>query len=218
MTVIERRKARLSQQIGRYRFDPLGFVEFAFPWGRPGTALAGESGPEPWQREVLEELGRSLKQRDSTPDEAGRLAVASGHCIGKSALVSWVVLWALSTLSDTRGIDFGSSADRSDGPEAAAGHANKRAEMWGHMKEWCKVGCLPDDRALSADLTYVDYGYDASDAIRLERKDDMRKRGLASPDDGDPLPLTFAYPVQRRETSENWRLDEKLERLRRYVV
>ena len=35
-------------------------------------------------------------------------------------------------------------------------------------------------------------GYDASDAILLERKDDMRRRGLASPDDGDALALTFA--------------------------
>ena len=37
----------------------------------------------------------------------------------------------------------------------------------------------------------------------------------------DPLGLrrfAFAYPVQRRDTSEDWRLDEKLERLRRYVV
>ncbi|HEX9438766.1 MAG TPA: terminase, partial [Roseiflexaceae bacterium] len=105
MTVIEFPSApRLSETIGRYRFDPLGFVMFAFPWGRPGTSLANESGPEPWQCEVLEKLGRGLKQRDTTSDEAVRLAVASGHGIGKSALVAWIILWALSTLSDTRGI------------------------------------------------------------------------------------------------------------------
>jgi hypothetical protein len=89
-------------------------------------------------------------------------------------------------------------------------YANKRAEMWGHMKEWCKFGCLPADRSLSADLTAVDYGYDASDAIRLERKDDMRKRGLASPDDGDALALTFAYPVERRNWEDERRIQEKL--------
>ena len=38
------------------------------------------------------------------PAEAVRLAVASGHGIGKSALVSWIILWALSTLPDTRGV------------------------------------------------------------------------------------------------------------------
>ena len=116
------------------------------------------------------------------------------------------------------GVDFGSGADRTDAANATARYANKRAEMWGHLKEWCKAGCLPDDRALSADLTAVDYGYDATDAIRLERKDDMRKRGLASPDDGDALALTFAYPVHRRSWEEDRRIEEKLARLRRRVV
>ena len=42
MTVIEFpiSSARLSDRLGLYRFDPLSFVQNAFPWGRPGTALA----------------------------------------------------------------------------------------------------------------------------------------------------------------------------------
>jgi hypothetical protein len=79
-------------------------------------------------------------------------------------------------------------------------------------------GCLPDDRDLRADLTNVEYGYDATDAIRLERKDDMRKRGLASPDDGDALALTFAYPVERRSSNDEWRIREKLAVLKRRIV
>ena len=47
--------------------------------------------------------------------------------------------------------------------------------MWGLLKEWCKAGCLPADRDLAADLSSVEYGYDASDAILLERKDDMKR-------------------------------------------
>jgi hypothetical protein len=93
-----------------------------------------------------------------------------------------------------------------------------RAEIWGFMKEWLKAGMLPDDHELSADLKAVDYGYDASDAILLERKDDMRRRGLASPDDGDALALTFAYPVARRDWAEERRFDEGLQRLKRWVV
>jgi hypothetical protein len=42
-----------------------------------------------------------------------------------------------------------------------------------------EADCLPDDNELAADLKAVDYGYDASDAILLERKDDMKRRGLA---------------------------------------
>ena len=113
------------------------------------------------------------------------------------------------------GVDFGSAADRHDAANAGARYANKRAEMWGFMKEWCRQGCLPDDRELAADLTGVEYGYDASDALLLERKDDMRKRGLASPDDGDALALTFAYPVIKRDWAEERRIEEKLNRMRK---
>jgi hypothetical protein len=56
-------------------------------------------------------------------------------------------------------------------------------------------GWLPNDAELIADLGNIEYGYDASDAILLKRKDDMRRRGPASPDDGDALALTFAHPA-----------------------
>jgi hypothetical protein len=487
---------RLHAEIGAFRFDPLGYVMFAFPWGVPGTALADEDGPEDWQRDILGQLGAGLV----SVNEALRLAVASGHGIGKSALVAWTILWAVSTVRDTRGVvtantegqlrtktwpelakwyglclnrswfvytatalhsalpghertwrvdaitwsennteaiaglhnkgrrafalfdeasaipeaiwdtiegaltdagtelfwaafgnptrtsgrfrecfaggrfahrwqgrqidsrsvsmtnkaqiatwvkdygedsdfirirvrgvfpragslqfidgervdaavdralvaepsaplvmgvdiarqgedqtiirfrrgldarsipavkfripdlmqvagrvmeqvnlhkpdavfvdgtgigwgvhdrlgqlgcphlvgvDFGGRADRTDYGDAAARYANKRAEMWGLMKEWCKAGCLPDDRDLAADLSAVEYGYDASDAILLERKDDMKRRGLASPDDGDALALTFAYPVAQRSEAEERRVEELIRGLKRRVV
>ena len=70
------------------------------------------------------------------------------------------------------------------------------------MSDWLRFGALPDDRELKADLVAVEYGYNRQDAILLERKDDMRKRGVASPDDGDALALTFAYPVASIEEEE----------------
>ena len=66
------------------------------------------------------------------------------------------------------------------------------------MREWLAAGVIDGDTELMADLTGVEYGYtarDGRDAIILERKEDMKKRGLASPDNGDALALTFAYPV-----------------------
>jgi hypothetical protein len=134
--------------------------------------------------------------------------------------IGWGVLDRLNQLGcrNVVGVDFGAKADRTDAGDAAARYANKRAEMWGFMKEWCKAGCLPDDQELAADLKAVDYGYDGSDAILLERKDDMRRRGLASPDDGDALALTFAYPVAKRDWAEERRFEEGLERLRRWIV
>jgi hypothetical protein len=134
--------------------------------------------------------------------------------------IGWGVVDRLNQLgcSTMRGIDFSSGADRTDGVNAKVSYANKRAEMWGYMKEWCKFGCLPNDRELRADLTNVESGYDAYDAILLERKRDMRKRGLASPDDGDALALTFAYPVGRRNSQEELRIQEKLAVLKRRIV
>jgi hypothetical protein len=116
------------------------------------------------------------------------------------------------------GVNFANKAERTDGGDAQARYANKRAEMWGFMKEWCRTGCLPDDRALAADLGNVEYGYDASDAILLERKDDMKRRGLASPDDGDALGLTFAFPVAKRDWAQERRYEEGVQRLKRWVV
>ena len=96
------------------------------------------------------------------------------------------------------GVQFGGKSDGAVNGEMVA---NKRAEMWCRMREWLKSGgSIPDDQELAADLGSVQYGYTIHNEILLEKKDDMKKRGLASPDAGDALALTFAYPVapQRR--------------------
>ena len=101
--------------------------------------------------------------------------------------------------------------------------ANKRSEMWTNMRGWLGGGAIPDDEALAADLAGVEYGYAADQvSILLEKKEHMKARGLASPDDGDALALTFAdavmprvvepyvhpsrvEPVRRREeTDDDW--------------
>lgn len=89
-----------------------------------------------------------------------------------------------------RGVAFAQSADE------PARYYRKREEMWGRMKDWLKDGAIPDDQALIDDLTGVEYGYADGGAIKLEKKEDMKKRGLHSPDSADALALTFAYRVQ----------------------
>ncbi len=86
-------------------------------------------------------------------------------------------------------VQFGGRADD------ARKYANKRAEMWGRMKDWLAIGMLPEDPALATDLTGVEYGFTPGDQVLLERKERMRERGMASPDDGDALALTFAQPI-----------------------
>jgi hypothetical protein len=74
-------------------------------------------------------------------------------------------------------------------------YLNKRAEMWARMRDWLDVGCIESDEQLATDLTSVEYCFTLKDQIQLERKEDMKKRGLASPDDADALALTFAQEV-----------------------
>ena len=76
--------------------------------------------------------------------------------------------------------------------------ANKRAEMWGSMRGWLAGGCIPDEQVLQDDLIGPEYGFNGAQALLLEAKDHMRKRGLASPDDADALACTFAEPVMPR--------------------
>ena len=56
-------------------------------------------------------------------------------------------------------------------------------------------GAIPDDQRLELDLTGPGFRHNNRDQLVLESKEDMAKRGLASPDDGDALALTFARPV-----------------------
>ena len=78
--------------------DPLKFVMYLFPWGQKNTPLENFSGPRKWQREVLRDIGEHIKQNNGKIDfDVMRMAVSSGRGIGKSALVSWLVIWMLST-------------------------------------------------------------------------------------------------------------------------
>lgn len=87
-------------------------------------------------------------------------------------------------------------------PSHTARYVNKRAEMWGVMRDWLKDrGCIPDDRELIDDLVAPSFSYDHSNRIKLERKEDMKARGLASPDSADALALTFAFPVALPDVS-----------------
>lgn len=95
------------------------------------------------------------------------------------------------------GVNFGAVSDRP--AQGLPRAANKRAEMWVRMREHLRTGlALPDDDDIEADLTGPLYSFDPKNQVLLEKKDDMRKRGVRSPDDGDALALTYAYPAVAR--------------------
>ncbi|MGE0745286.1 MAG: terminase [Rhodospirillales bacterium] len=93
---------RLIEAIAGFAHDPLGYVMFAFPWGEPGGPLADEEGPDQWQREFLADIGQKLRQGKVGVSEAIRLAASSGHGVGKSSTVVWLIKWAMATRPDTR--------------------------------------------------------------------------------------------------------------------
>jgi hypothetical protein len=84
-------------------------------------------------------------------------------------------------------------------PDDQETYYNKRVEMWGRMRDWIRNGGeLPHDMDLRASLIGVEYGYSdnrTGERIRLERKEDMKKRGLLSPDEGDALAMTFYHEL-----------------------
>lgn len=117
----------LLDDILSFEHDPLGFVLFAFPWQKPGTVLEHEPGPRAWQRAYLKDLGEQLRtgvQLDKAMRGAIQMAVASGHDIGKSALVSWLILWALSTKENTRGVITANT------------ETQLRTKTWPEVKKW----------------------------------------------------------------------------------
>lgn len=91
---MDSRDVQLIEDIAGFYDKPLAFVLYAFAWGE--GPLRDAEGPDVWQREALAKIGERLRDGGDA-GEAIRLAVASGHGIGKSALIAWIVLWFMST-------------------------------------------------------------------------------------------------------------------------
>jgi hypothetical protein len=82
------------------------------------------------------------------------------------------------------------------------GPRNRRSEMWMKSKEWLQeVGGvqLPDLDTLQTDATAPAYKYDMLNRLQLESKEQMRSRGVRSPDEWDAIALTFAEPVAEKK-------------------
>ena len=105
--------------------DPEAFVNFAFPWGEKGTPLEHFRGPRKWQRDVLRDIKTHIAANGGKVDfDVFRLAVASGRGIGKSALVSWLILWMVTTR-------IGSTVIVSANSEAQL-----RSVTWAEITKW----------------------------------------------------------------------------------
>src|SRR4051812_30792463 len=89
----------LANDIAGFTHDPLGHAMYAYPWG--SGALTGVQGPREWQCDVMEDIREPLSA-PAPRHTPLRIARASGHGIGKSALIAMLVKWGLDTCEDCR--------------------------------------------------------------------------------------------------------------------
>ena len=109
-----------------------------------------------------------------------------------------------------RAVNFGSApmepAPLDPHGKPSGGPVNRRAEMWMKSKEWLEdvAGVqIPDNDSLQADACGPAYKYDSHTRLQLESKDQMRARGVPSPDEWDAVALTFAEPVSATPSNFN---------------
>lgn len=118
-------QSEIMEDLAGFMHDPYGFVMYSFPWGE--GELKEFSGPEEWQKDILVSIGQKLKNNIISVYEAIQEAVASGHGIGKSALVAWIILWGLSTHEDTKGI------------VTANTETQLKTKTWAELAKWYRL-------------------------------------------------------------------------------
>lgn len=121
-------ESALVEDMAGFRFDPLGHVLYSYPWGVEGTELAALAGPYEWQRDLLTRVGDKLRAGEAVNfADVVQEAVSSGHGVGKSALVSWLIRWAVDTHEDTRVL------------VTANTEAQLRTKTWPELAKWHRL-------------------------------------------------------------------------------
>lgn len=180
--------------------DPLIYGVDCARFGDDSSVLAKRVGRDarsrPWKRwnkmDAMQLAGDiALEAQQEHPDaifvDAGNIGAAVVDRLRQLGIENVYEVW------------FGGEGRDANWNGVKVRTANKRAEMWTNMREWLKSGSIPDEQKLIDDLVGPLYSFAGDDTrIMLERKKDMKKRGLASPDDGDALACTFAEPVAPR--------------------
>ena len=99
-----------------------------FRWGH--GELEGFQGPDVWQVEVLTDIRDRLSSGDIDASGAIQVAVASGHGVGKSAVVSWIILWAMATHEDTKGV------------VTANTETQLKTKTWAELAKWYRLSLI----------------------------------------------------------------------------
>lgn len=176
--------------------DPAGSGgdRFAIAWRRGDKCLKIESRLKLEHDEAMAWLCKILDE-----DKPNRMCIDRGS-MGQ-ALVSSLRNKNAKYAEIVKGVDFGGKSRHKMATPDRAGPWNKRAEMYGDLREWMvEGGAIPDDDDLASDLSGPKQKYRANNDWLLESKTEMKARGLPSSDLSDALALTFAV----REFFDTW--------------
>lgn len=133
---------QLAEALAEFYDDPLGHVMFSYPWDSdPSIQLVELSepwasrfnckyGPDKWACEFLDRVGKEVRERSfdgrvSVPPI--QFATASGHGIGKSVIVGWIIKWLMDTRPFAKGV------------VTAGTDAQLRTKTWAEVGKWHKL-------------------------------------------------------------------------------
>lgn len=139
-SVSEEVDLRIAEQIGELTYDFNGLVDLLFPWGSKEHRLDlyPYNQPKTWQRALLKDVSDHRRRQHyrrmlGLDLEPFRAAISSGHGIGKSTLVSWLIECFMATAPDCRGVVTANTAaqlETKTWPELAKWHSMSLIRHW----------------------------------------------------------------------------------------
>ena len=131
--------AQLAIDLPTFYADPLGYVMYIFPWDTAEeiqsvpllepwkSRFSCAFGPDKWACEFLDQLGEEILKRGFDGSKAVdpiQFVTASGHGIGKSVLVAWLIKFILDTRPFAKGVVTAGTADQ------------LRTKTWAELGKW----------------------------------------------------------------------------------
>lgn len=139
-----RTEDQLIELLASLENRPYDYTMCAFPWGEPGSELEEREGPEEWQRRVLVDLQTKLLAGEDfdAATSATLIAIKSGKNVGKTALLSWIVWWAFTTKTKTKG--------------RATANTEKqlRIVLWTELSKWHRLNLFGQFFKMTATQVY----------------------------------------------------------------
>lgn len=142
-------QTKLAEDIAGFAHDFYGYTLYSFPWGE--GELENSPGPRKWQAEILQEIDRQLAN-----GKICRIAVASGHDIGKTALTAIVQKAALDTFPGTKGQCTANTGQQ------------LKTKTWAELAKWHRLSLTREWFEVTATSFYS-----SQEKYKLEWRSDM---------------------------------------------